>query len=183
MTMAIVPGVAKDGTVERQPLRLSTVAPQALAGVPYELQLAVTGGVPPYSWGRLFVVPGGELSDAGLLKIADPAVVTGGLSVQVVDSVGQNAWGTIDLKVLRPTDPLLKAAAVAGAVAGWLILLVLMRSFVEGTIQIRWRGNLAALLSVSFFLVAIGVSLSPLGMYGFAVLTIGLGLYIFRKFA
>lgn len=86
------------------PLFISTVIlPNATVGVAYSTTLAASGGVPPYSWSLLSVVPdtGGWLSilSSGTLNGTPVTAETEVVLVQVQDSLGTKASSFFSLSV------------------------------------------------------------------------------------
>jgi hypothetical protein len=150
LTLQVLASQSATTTTRQQPLRVTAKLPLAVAGFPYEVQLAADGGAPPYQWHLLHVIPGLSLSSAGVLKTAAvPESMGSRLFVEVYDQAGVVQTEGLALAMLDPTSRVLKASMAFSAVAGWVILLLLIKAWVTRRDLIRpgMASNVATLLA------------------------------------
>lgn len=124
---------------------------------------------------------GADLTSTGLLTIDEPAALpTNAFGVQVIDRAGGFAWAEVRVPIFRPDNRLMRITQIATIVASWVMLIAVLRGLVVGGVGFRRPDVVAILVSMGFFLVAIGIAWSPLAIYGFVALMFVLGVQAFR---
>jgi hypothetical protein len=94
-------------TVQSLSITTSSV-PQAQVGVAYNLQLAASGGTPPYTWTMIggSLPPGlGLAPSTGIISGTPNSAVTLGFTVQVSDSMSNKALTSLSIKVIPAPPP------------------------------------------------------------------------------
>jgi len=134
-----------------RPLEILTESlPPAVVGMPYELRLAVEGGVPPYRWSAGDGVPAGLALDvdSGVMRGTPAEAAAGRFEIEVRDSQPAAASDarSVSLSVLPGGSPStvdwVEATPIWLKIISSLLMLWLVRkawqSFVGGRLYWRW---------------------------------------------
>lgn len=183
----IFPNVIAAEVQDLEPLQISTIAPHAVAGIPYELQLSAKGGIPPYQWQLLTNFPGLELTIDGLIRLEDPSKWRDGwaFQVRVFDSVSEYTVATIYPKIVRPTKFFQKILVALAVIGAWALSILLLKRFSSAKRFYfgEWDVNLTTVLSTLFFFVATVVTFNAYaGTLFFIFCVILLATYVFFNY-
>jgi hypothetical protein len=128
LDLQVLPSMLGNQAVE--PIKvLTSKMPPAVAGTPYTLQMAATGGSPPYQWQMTTNFPSTRLSPEGILEADDPGLWAdgAGFTVRVFDQNSNVALANLEPSVIRPNNRILYSLCGSAAIGAWILLLAMLR--------------------------------------------------------
>jgi len=142
----------------RQPLTISTVLPAAIEGTPYSVQLAASGGIPPYQWQLASAYPGMTVSSQGVLHSDEPGQWLEGsaFQIRVFDQEGSSYMATLTPSIIRNHSIWRRMMLAFAAIGGMGALFILLRRLLvpnEMRSMVDWRQP-AGFVSIAMLLVS-----------------------------